>query len=110
MTLRVLFSDSSRGWSGIQKWMVLSAKEFSRRGWQTIAAGRPENEFVRRADSAGVETVVWPFAGDFDPRTITAALDLMRRRRIDLVVAVAPRDIRTVGIAAWLSRRPVVFR
>ena len=110
MNRRVLFCDSSRVWGGVEHWMVLTAGELRKRGWQVAIAGRTSGELLRRATTAGIPTVPWPFRWAADPVTLLQARRYLRRECPDLVVVALGKDIRLVGLAARRQGIPVLWR
>lgn len=80
------------------------------RGWEITVAGRSGGELIRRAESAGLSTLSWPYKRDFDFATYRAASRWMRDNRPDAVLLTTGRDIRTVGLAAKRRGIPMVWR
>lgn len=80
------------------------------RGWEVTVAGRSGAEVLKRAESAALTTVAWPFKRDFDLSTTRAASRWIRDHKPDAVLVTTGRDIRSVGVAAKRRRIPVVWR
>jgi len=107
---RLLFCDSLTFWGGGEHWIVQVGSALSERGWEITVAGRHDAELLKRAQSAGLETVAWSYKRDFDLGTMRAASRWIAGNKPDAVLVTTGRDIRTAGLAAKHHRIPVVWR
>lgn len=107
---RLLFCDSLSFWGGGEHWIVQVGDALIQRGWEITVAGRLGSELLRRASSAGLPTVAWPYKHDFDLATSRAASRWMRDNKPDAILVTTGRDIRSVGFSAKRRQIPVVWR
>lgn len=105
-----MLCDSLPFWGGGEHWIVQVGSALRDRGWQITVAGRHDAELLKRAATAGLTSIAWPFHHDFDLPTLAAASRWLKVQRPDIVLVTTARDIRSVGFVARRHKIPVVWR
>lgn len=107
----LLFADLSLGWGGDQQWHLTMAAALAERGWPVEIAAHPAGALAQRAAAAGA--AVWPLAlrpaSLLNPFQVRGLLRGLAARRPGAVILGAPRDLATVGLAAWRQGVPRVL-
>ncbi len=101
----ILFAISFLRWGGVNTWMLELGQALRARGHSVTLVAPRGHLMLKKAAAAGLATVDHPFGPDL----YTAPLWwlLLKRRRIDVVVANTSKEIRTIGAAARLAGLPV---
>ncbi len=110
--MRLLFVNSAwpESWGGGEKWTISAAEWFGNRGHSTLVIGRPQSELLAAAAARNIDHTPHEFRGDFDPRSLFRAYQLLRRFRPDLVCVNFNKEAWQFGLAGRLRGIPVVAR
>jgi glycosyltransferase involved in cell wall biosynthesis len=106
--LVILHTESSVGWGGQEIRVLTEAVELRARGHEVAILCRPESALALRARGSGLPVIPerMPFA--LDPRAVMRMAAHFRRWRARVVVTHSSIDSWCAGLAARLTRVPVV--
>ena len=104
----VLHTESSPGLGGQEIRTLTEAGWIAERGWRVLVAAQPEGRLLLRARELGLSVVPLRMRGAWDAGALLGLVQLIRREQIDLVHTHSSIDGWLGGMAARLSRRPVV--
>ncbi|MFW9842809.1 MAG: glycosyltransferase family 4 protein [Candidatus Thorarchaeota archaeon] len=91
-------------WGGLEHWMEMIGQGLARHGHTVRIAGREGSQFLRRlSESDDFEVIPMEISGDFNPFTIKALADMIRRNRPDVMLCNFVKDVRLAGLARTLS-------
>ncbi len=109
---KILHSESSQGWGGQEKRILLEMDAARRRGAQVHLVCHPDSQIAARAAVKGFAVHRVPMDPWFKPVAMAGLLDLLRRERYDLIHTHSSGDSWALGVAAkWLGKnRPRVVR
>ncbi len=109
--LTVFFSNSIKAhkWGGGEKWMILAAKGLRERGHRVILSGKANSVFLQKAQNEFLETLPLNISADYSPFKIWNTKRILDREKIDVILLNLNKDIRVAGIAARLSKVPVII-
>ncbi|RIX48480.1 MAG: glycosyltransferase family 1 protein [Rhodocyclales bacterium GT-UBC] len=109
--MRILHSESSKGWGGQENRTVNELIGMRERGHTLAVVGRPGARILERASELGFETFVVDMRGAIDFPAIARLRSVIKRFRADVVNTHSGRDTQLAGMAArTLSRRPRIVR
>jgi glycosyltransferase involved in cell wall biosynthesis len=110
--VRLLLVNSAwpESWGGGEKWSVEAAKWFREQRHQSAVCARPDSMLLQSAKRRELETIVFPFGGDFDPFVIARAKTILKRYRPDCVMVNFNKEAWQFGFAARALNIPVVAR
>jgi glycosyltransferase involved in cell wall biosynthesis len=96
----ILFINSITIYGGGEIWMLTTAKELMKRGFKVTIVCPPDAEIIKHANNEGIEVLPLRIAGDLDPFTIKKIISVLRKNKIEIVIANVGKDIRLAGLAA----------
>lgn len=111
-TLTILHTESSLGWGGQERRILLEAKALRNRGHRLLVACDPRGDLYHRARKGNFPVFPLPFGGlGRNLRAWQALRHLLTRERVDILNTHSSLDS-WVGMFAWrsLRRRPVLVR
>lgn len=109
--MRVLHTESSRGWGGQENRTLQEALALRRHGVETAFACQPDSQLAARAQQSGFGVTTLPMRNNLDLPAVARLATAMRRHRADIVNTHSGRDTFLAGVAARLvRRRPLVVR
>jgi glycosyltransferase involved in cell wall biosynthesis len=104
----VLHTESSPGLGGQEIRTLTEARWTAERGWRALLACRQDGLLLERAQSLGIETAPLPMKGTWDAPSVLRLVTLIRREQVSLVHTHSSVDGWLGGLAARISRIPVV--
>ncbi|HET8577307.1 MAG TPA: glycosyltransferase [Methylomirabilota bacterium] len=104
----VLHTESSPGLGGQEIRTLDEARWIAERGWRVVLACRPGGRLLERCRAAGVAAAPVAMRGAWDVSAVGRLASLIRRERISLVHTHSSIDAWVGGLAARLTRVPVV--
>ena len=105
----VLLLNSLKFMGGGETWMVRMACHLVERGHQALVVARPKTVLLDQARKLGLAATPLWIAGDLNPILLWKLAALIRKHRIDIVIANTSRDIRIAGIVTRLTRQAAVL-
>lgn len=111
MSLRILHTESSKGWGGQENRILNELLALRELGHTALLACQPESRLGTRAEEAGFAVTRIRMRGALDVPAILALRRLMRRAAVDVVNTHSGRDTQLAGMAArslWGGRPQVV--
>jgi glycosyltransferase involved in cell wall biosynthesis len=109
--MRVLHSESSRGWGGQENRTLQEALQLRSRGVEMAFACQPGSQLAARAQQSGFSVTTLPMRNNFDMPAVARLAAAMRRHGADIVNTHSGRDTFLAGLGARLvRRRPLVVR
>ena len=109
--LRILHSESSKGWGGQENRTLNELIAMRERGHTLAVVSRPGARILERAKEAGFETFAVDMRGAVDLPNILRLRAVIKRFRPDIVNTHSGRDTQLAGIAArLLAHRPRIVR
>lgn len=109
--MRILHSESSKGWGGQENRTVNELVSMRQRGHTLAVVGRPGARILERASELGFETFVVDMRGAIDFPAIARLRSVIKRFRADIVNTHSGRDTQLAGMAArTLCKRPRIVR
>jgi len=106
--MRVAFLTSANGWRGSGASYAKLAHGFGERGHAAhLVTAAPQ--LTERVAALGLPVTQIP-GRNTGPREVWALLELLRRHRIDAIVADTPRDVRLSAWVTLVHRARVVYR
>ncbi|MBI2026811.1 MAG: glycosyltransferase family 4 protein [Deltaproteobacteria bacterium] len=104
----MLHTESSNGWGGQEIRILEESLRFQEKGYRVLLAGTCDSELGRQAKS--VKLPFYPISFRFcaDPQGILQVRQLISVENVDIVHTHSGKDSWTAGIAAYLSRVPMV--
>ena len=109
--MRVLHSESSRGWGGQENRTLQECLQLRARGVELMLVCPPDSGLSRRAHEQGFAVAEVAMPRSLDPLVVFRIAAVMRRFRPDVVNTHSGRDTILAGLAARLVRpRPLVVR
>lgn len=108
----ILFSDSCRAncWGGVEKWVVMMAKQLALQGYQPHLVCRPHSLLAYAAQDSNIAIHQANFKNCLDIRTISKIHSIINNEDIDIVVCATNLDIKLAGIAGKIASIPVISR
>ncbi len=103
--MNILFLLSARRWGGNEKWTRMAAHALATDHRVSLAYREPA--VGGRLD---VPRYRLPFRSAVDPVTLGGVARIMRRHRVDLVIATKPKDYAIAGIVSRLLHRRSLLR
>lgn len=109
--LRILHSESSKGWGGQENRTLNELIAMRERGHTLAVVSRPGARILERAKEAGFETFAVDMRGAVDVPNILRLRAVIKRFRPDIVNTHSGRDTQLAGMAArLLTHRPRIVR
>jgi len=96
------------GWGGQEVRVLTEARWLEERGWKLLIACQPGSGIARHAGAYGVSTVSLRMRASCDASALMALIMLIRQEAVRLVHTHSSIDSWLGGIAARLTRRPVI--
>jgi glycosyltransferase involved in cell wall biosynthesis len=104
----VLHTESSPGLGGQEIRTLTEAGWIAERGWRVLIAAQPDGRLLPRARERGLPVVALRMRGAWDAGALLGLVQLIRREQIDVVHTHSSIDGWLGGMAARLTRRPVL--
>ena len=110
--MRILHTESSKGWGGQENRTMNELVTMRDRGHVLAVVGRPGARILDRAREAGFETFVVDMRGAIDcPRECSGCASVIKRFKADVVNTHSGRDTQLAGMAArTMTSRPRIVR
>ena len=110
--LRILHSESSKGWGGQENRTLNELIAMRERGHTLAVVSRPGARILERAKEAGFATFEVDMRGAIDLPNILRLRAVIKQFRADIVNTHSGRDTQLAGMAAHsiLGRRPRIVR
>lgn len=109
--MRVLHSESSKGWGGQENRTLNEMVAMRERGHEMAVVGRPGARILDRAREGGFETFAVDMRGAVDLPAILRLRGVIKRFRADILNTHSGRDTQLAGMAArTLTCRPRIVR
>ena len=106
--MRILHTESSRGWGGQEIRILREAEGMRRRGHEVILSVNTGGGLVARAREAGFLVHELPFAKWSALKTIYALIKICHAHQIDLINTHSSLDAWLGGIAARFAKKKVI--
>lgn len=106
--MRILYTESSPGWGGQERRIIVEAVEMQRRGHQVLMGLRRGAGIVEPARAAGLEVIEIDFGRKPSLKALMQLLALIRHKNIELISTHSSADSWCSGLAARLLGRRVV--
>ncbi len=103
-SLKILHTESSRGWGGQEKRILLEAVSLQERGHRVLIAGQPDALLKPEAEGAGVPFWAVRMRKSWDPFALVHLIALIREFRPDLIHTHSSKDSWLAGVAGRLMR------
>ncbi|MFQ6110871.1 MAG: glycosyltransferase family 4 protein [Nitrospinota bacterium] len=110
MQLRVLHTESSPGWGGQEKRILLECLKLRERGHWFAIAGQPEGRLGEEARREGLRFFPVRMRSGFDALALLELMRLLRQERINIIHTHSSKDSWLGGIAGRLLRVPAIVR
>ncbi len=110
MQLRILHTESSPGWGGQEKRILLECLKLKERGHWFAIAGQPEGRLGEEARREGLAFFPVKMRSSFDPLALLTLMHLAKRERINIIHTHSSRDSWLGGVAGRLLGVPAVVR
>jgi len=108
MNILLCNSVNPRTWGGGEKWFIKAAGGLQARGHRVLISGRENSRFLQEAHKAGLPTRGVHIRLDYGWGSLRDISRLIRQEGIERVLVNVNKDARTFGVAARLSRVPLV--
>ncbi|MBS0620375.1 MAG: glycosyltransferase [Verrucomicrobia bacterium] len=106
--MRILHTESSRGWGGQEIRILREAEGMRARGHEVILAVNSGGGLIPRARAAGFTVYEVPFSKGGALKTVFTLLRILQRHQIDLINTHSSLDAWLGGIAARLKRKKIL--
>jgi glycosyltransferase involved in cell wall biosynthesis len=106
--MRILHTESSRGWGGQEIRILREAEGMRERGHEIIFAVNRGGELISRAKKSGFLVYELPFKKISALKTIYALVKICRAHQIDLINTHSSLDAWMGGIAARIGKKKVI--
>lgn len=106
--MRILHTESSRGWGGQEIRILREAEGMRQRGHEVVLAVQTGGGLIPRAKEAGFTVYELPFRKLSAPKTIYALVQICKTHSIDLVNTHSSLDAWLGGIAARIAGKKVI--
>lgn len=106
--MRILHTESSRGWGGQEIRILREAEGMRKRGHEVILAVNSGGGLISRAKEAGFLVYELSFTKTSALKTIYALIQICKTHRIDLINTHSSLDAWLGGIAARLAKKKVI--
>jgi len=106
--MRILHTESSRGWGGQEIRILREAEGMRKRGHEVILAVNRGGALVPRAREAGFQVYELPFKKALSWKAIYALVKICKTDRIDLINTHSSLDAWIGGIAARLCKKKII--
>ena len=109
--MRLLFINSigKKKWGGGEKWMVLAARELMAKGHHVVIGCRKNSVLQQRGEDAGLSVEKLSIYTDFSLLGAIQVARIVKREKIDLIVACQNKDVRVSGMVSKCINGPVVI-
>ncbi len=104
----ILHTESSTGWGGQEVRILTEAGWLHEEGWRPALAGQPRSPILAEAARRGIDVVPVTMRGPWDLAAVATLAAVVTRRRVALIHTHSSVDAWLGGMAARLSRIPVV--
>jgi len=109
--MRILHTESSRGWGGQENRTLQEALQLRAAGAEVSFACQPDSQLAARAQQHGFGVTTLAMRNNFDMPAVARLAAALRRDGADIVNTHSGRDTFLAGLAARLvRRRPLVVR
>lgn len=109
----ICFFNSNKAWGGGEKWHFTTAKEFTRRGFNSILVTNVHSELGSRADHERL--LAYRFHVNnlsfINPLKVLLIMFFFKSKKVDAVILNLPSDLKLAGIAAKLAGvKQIIYR
>lgn len=105
--MHLVIANSTRVLAGAERFVRDAAHGLTRRGWRVTVLGYPGSPLLEAAAAEGLPTWAARTRADSAPWTVLPLAAALARRRADVLLTCYEKDLRTVGWAARVARRPI---
>ena len=106
--MRILHTESSRGWGGQEIRILREAEGMRKRGHDIILAVNTGGGLVARARSAGFLVYELPFKKTSLLKTVYSLVQICKAHKIDVINTHSSLDAWLGGIAARIAKRKII--
>lgn len=106
--MRILHTESSRGWGGQEIRILREAQGMRERGHHVILAVNKGGGLIPRAKEAGFLVYELPFTKPSACKTILSLMNIIKAHQIDIVNTHSSLDAWLGGIAARITKRKII--
>src|SRR5580700_2616061 len=106
--MRILHTESSRGWGGQEIRILREAEGMRKRGHEIILAVNTGGSLISRARESGFLVYELPFKKALSWKTIYALIQMCSAHQIDLINTHSSLDAWLGGIAARMAGKKVI--
>jgi glycosyltransferase involved in cell wall biosynthesis len=104
----ILHTEWSQGWGGQEMRIVAESAAFRHKGYNMMIACHPDSEIYKEAQAAGVPTIPLRIRHGMDLSALIRFVGILRLNCVNLVHTHSSPDAWVCGMAASLTRVPVV--
>ena len=109
MKPNLLFINSITIYGGGEVWMLTAIEEFIKKEYNVTLVCKKGAEIITHAIGTCTEVLPLDISGDLNPFTIFKLRQIIRKRKISVVIANTGKDLRLSGIATLLIRNITVI-
>ncbi len=106
--MRILHTESSRGWGGQEIRILREAEGMRKRGHEVLLAVNTGGGLIPRAKEAGFTVYELPFKKALAWKTIYDLVQICKRHQIDLINTHSSLDAWIGGIAARIAKKKII--
>lgn len=103
----LLLADAVRIFAGAERFLLDAGKGLADRGYRVTIQAYPDCPLAERAEEAGLDVHHVSTRADGAPWTVAPLLSWLVEQEVDVVLSNYDKDLRTVGWAARMARRPI---
>ncbi|MCK5329840.1 MAG: glycosyltransferase family 4 protein [Candidatus Marinimicrobia bacterium] len=108
MNVFLLDSTVINTWSGVNKWMLMTAKGLRKRGHSIYCGGKLNSLFTDVCIKEGFNTYFLKFGMDYSIINGYRLSRILRRHQIDAVIGHYNKDVKIAGIARMFFNRFII--
>jgi glycosyltransferase involved in cell wall biosynthesis len=105
---KILHTESSLGWGGQEKRILLEAVSLQEKGHQVLVVGQPDSLIKAEAEKAGVPFRAVRMRTSWDPLALAHILSIIRDFQPDVIHTHSSKDSWLAGLAGRLMKTVVV--
>jgi glycosyltransferase involved in cell wall biosynthesis len=103
----ILLADAVRIFAGAERFLLDAGLGLSERGYRVTIQAYPDCPLAEKAEEAGLDVHRVTTRADGAPWTVAPLLSWLVDNEVDVVLSNYDKDLRTVGWAARMARRPI---